>query len=131
MKFLATDIISVVCAYGAFLLAYIANILFSLYLNIELLKHDFDKYKLGQSVKKAVVLVLATLMLVLAVDVIVVYFSAYIPELGEELKDVVTVVAIIATIGRSAILYLVEAYNTFKSILEVKPSVITEGQGNG
>lgn len=123
MKLVTADIMSVMYAYGAFLLAYIANILFSLYLNIELLNHSFDKYKLGQSVKKAIILVVATLMLVLAVDVIVMYFSAYIPELNEELKNAVTVVAVIVTIGRSAIMYLVEAYVTFKNILEVKPSV--------
>lgn len=123
MKLLTTDIMSVMYAYGAFLLAYIANILFSLYLNIELLNNSFDKHKLRQSIKKAAILVIATLMLVLAVDVIVMYFSAYIPELNEELKNLVTVVAVVVTIGRSAILYLVEAYSTFKSILEVKPSV--------
>lgn len=132
MKFIATDIASVMYAYGAFLLAYLANILFSVYLNVELLNHSFDKYKLGQSVKKAVVLIVATLMLVLAIDVIVAYFGAYIPELNEELQNLVTVAAIIVTIGRVALGYLVEAYNTFKNILEAKPSVeITEGQDNG
>lgn len=120
MEMLKADILSVLLAYGVFLLVYIANILFSLYLNIEVLNENFDKYRLGQSVKKAAVLVLATLMLVAAIDATMLYFSAYLPELGEELKTIVTVVAIVATIGKAAIKYLIEAYSTFQKILSGK-----------
>lgn len=117
MEMLKADILSVLLAYGVFLLVYIANILFSLYLNIEVLNENFDKYRLGQSVKKATVLVLATLMLVAAIDATMLYFSAYLPKLGEELKTIVTVIAIVATIGKAAIKYLIEAYSTFQKIL--------------
>ena len=118
MEMYTADVINVLYAYGVFVLVYLANILFSLYVNIEMLNQAFDKYKLGQAVKKAVVLVIATLMLVIAVDTIMIYFSSYIPELSEELKNAVTVVAIVATIGRSALKYLVEAYGTFQRILD-------------
>lgn len=123
MEVFTTDALNVLCAYGVFVLVYIANILFSLYLNIEVLNFEFNKYKLGQSIKKAVVLVLATLMLVVAIDAVAAYFSSYIPELNEELRNTVTVLAIVSTIGRAALKYTVEAYNTFTSILSAKQDV--------
>lgn len=118
METYTADVLNVLYAYGVFVLVYLANILFSLYVNIEMLNQAFDKYKLGQAIKKAVVLVVATLMLVVAIDTIMIYFSNYIPELSEELKNAVTVAAIVATIGRSALKYLVEAYGTFQRILD-------------
>lgn len=123
MKILTGDLLSVIYAYGAFLLAYSANILFSLYLNIELLKQDYSKEKMLKSLKKAIILVLATLMLVIAVDVVAIYFSVFIPTLNDEIREAVTVVAIIATIGQAALLYIIEAYRTFKNILTIRPTV--------
>lgn len=117
MEIFTADMLSVVYAYGVYLLVYIANILFSLYLNIEVLNAGFDKYKFGQSIKKAIVLVLGTLMLVVAVDAVMAYFAGYIPELAEDVKNAVTIIAIVSTIGRAALKYLVEAYQTFQSIL--------------
>lgn len=119
MEIYTADMLNVLYAYGVYLLVFVANVLFSLYLNIEVLHGVFDKSKIGLSIKKALVLVLGTLMLVLAVDAIIAYFSAYVPELADEVRKTVTVVAIVATIGRAAIKYLVEAYQTFQAILSV------------
>lgn len=121
MNIYTADVLNVLYAYGVFVLVYIANILFSLYLNIEVLNEAFDKYRIGQSIKKGVVLVIATLMLVIAIDTVLFYFNSYIPELSEELQTTVTVATIILTIGRAALKYLIEAYNTFRQILEVQP----------
>lgn len=117
MELYTADMLNVLYAYGVYLLVFVANVLFSLYLNIEVLHGVFDKSRIGLSIKKALVLVLGTLMLVLAVDAIMAYFSAYVPELADEVRKTVTVVAIVATIGRAAIKYLVEAYQTFQAIL--------------
>ena len=46
------DMLSVVYAYGAFILAYGANILFSLYLNVELLKQAYSR-KMGKIGKES------------------------------------------------------------------------------
>ncbi|QNM12392.1 MULTISPECIES: hypothetical protein [Erysipelotrichaceae] len=119
MELYTADMLNVLYAYGVYLLVFVANVLFSLYLNIEVLHGVFDKSRIGLSIKKALVLVLGTLMLVLAVDAIMAYFSAYVPELADEVRKTVTVVAIVATIGRAAIKYLVEAYQTFQAILLV------------
>lgn len=122
MEIYTADVLNVLYAYGVFVLVYVANILFSLYLNIEVLNETFDKYRIGQSIKKAVVLVVATLMLVIAIDTVLLYFNSYVPELSEELQATVTVATVILTIGRAALKYLIEAYSTFKKILEVEPN---------
>lgn len=121
MEIYTADVLNVLYAYGVFVLVYIANILFSLYLNIEVFHEAFDKYKIGRAIKKALVLVVATLMLVIAIDTVLLYFNSYVPELTEELQATVTVATIIVTIGRAALKYLIEAYSTFRKILEVKP----------
>lgn len=122
MEIMKTDLLLVLQFYGGFLLAYIANILFSLYLNIKIDGEDFNKYRLLDACKKALVFVAATLMLVIAVDVIVLYLATIVPEIGEQTKNVVTVVAIVATIGRAALKYIVEAYQTFQNVLSGKPT---------
>lgn len=123
MEIYSADVLNVLYAYGVFVLVYIANILFSLYLNIEVLNASFNKYKIGQSIKKAFVLVVATLMLVIAIDAVLLYFNSYVPELSEELKATITVATIIVTIGRAALKYLIEAYSTFRMILEAKSNM--------
>lgn len=123
MEIYTADVLNVLYAYGVFVLVYIANILFSLYLNIEVLNESFNKYKIGQSIKKAFVLVIATLMLVIAIDAVLLYFNSYVPELSEELKATITVATIVVTIGRAALKYLIEAYSTFRMILEAKSTM--------
>ena len=81
MEIYTSDVLNVLYAYGVFVLVYIANILFSLYLNIEVFNEAFDKYKIGRAIKKALVLVVATLMLVIAIDTVLLYFNSYVPEL--------------------------------------------------
>lgn len=131
MNIYTADALSVLFAYGVFMLVYVANILFSLYLNIEVFNEVFNRYKLGQSLKKAAVLIIATLMLVIAIDTMLLFFGQYVPELSEELQTTITVATVLLTIGRAALKYLVEAYDTFRSILEAKPSVDNvEGGGD-
>lgn len=122
MEVLKTDLLLVLQFYGGFILAYAANILFSLYLNIKVDGEDFNKYRLFDACKKALVFVAATLMLVIAVDVIMLYLTTIVPEVGEQMTSIVTVIAIVATIGRAALKYIIEAYQTFQNVLNGKPS---------
>ena len=122
MEIYTSDVLNVLYAYGVFVLVYIANILFSLYLNIEVFNEAFDKYKIGRAIKKALVLVVATLMLVIAIDTVLLYFNSYVPELTEgQRQATVTVATIIVTIGRAALKYLIEGIALLRKILEVKP----------
>lgn len=120
MDILKTDILLVLLFYSGFLLAYTANILFSLYQNIKVEGEDFNKYRLFDACKKAFLFVIATLMLVIAVDVTMLYLVDIMPNSGEQIKNTITVIMIIATIGRATLKYLAEAYQTFQNVLDGK-----------
>ena len=124
METLRLDLINVGYAYVVFALAYTANILFSLYYNIKMGGYDFNKYMLWDSIKKAAVFVLATFALVVAVDAAMIYLAEYAPQISAEAKDTVTIIMVISTIGRAALKYIIEAYNTFANILNGKPSEV-------
>lgn len=120
MDAITSDLLTVLYAYLVFLLSFIANMLFSMYLNIEVIGFKFDKQKILKSIKRALIVLLGTFALVIAVDAAAIYFAKYIPELNDQIKDLATVVMVIATIGRAALKYIKEAYTTFVSILDSK-----------
>lgn len=130
METLRLDLIIVGFAYIVFMLGYLANMLFSLYDNMQIKGQSFDKTIMKTSIKKAVTLVLATFALVVAVDVAMIFLSAYVPELAEKAKDTVTVLMVVGTIGRAALKYIVEAYNTFTNVLNGKPTEVVKALDN-
>lgn len=130
METLRLDLLNVSYAYIVFLLAYAANILFSIYYNVKINGEDFNKYTLLTSIKKAAVFVVATFALVVAVDAAILYFATYVPELSDMIKDTVTVLMVASTIGRAAIKYIVEAYNTFTNVLNGKPTEVAGALDN-
>lgn len=130
METLRLDLIIVGFAYIVFMLGYLANMLFSLYDNMQIKGQAFDKTIMKTSIKKAVTLVLATFALVVAVDVAMIFLSAYVPELADKAKDTVTVLMVVGTIGRAALKYIVEAYNTFANVLNGKPTEVVKALDN-
>lgn len=130
METLRLDLIIVGFAYIVFMLGYLANMLFSLYDNMQIKGQAFNKEIMKTSIKKTVTLVLATFALVVAVDVAMIFLSAYVPELAEEAKDTVTVLMVVGTIGRAALKYIVEAYNTFTNVLNGKPTEVVKALDN-
>lgn len=126
METLRLDLIIVGFAYIVFMLGYLANMLFSLFDNMQIKGQAFNKEIMKTSIKKAVTLVLATFALVVAVDVAMIFLSAYVPELAEKAKDTVTVLMVVGTIGRAALKYIIEAYNTFTNVLNGKPTEVVK-----
>lgn len=126
MEQLISDLTSVCYAYLVFALAYLANILFSLYYNIKLKGYDFNKYLLWDSARKAILFIVATLILVFAVNAATRYLAAYIPQLNEEVKNAVSITMVVSTIGRAALKYIIEAYQTFANILDGKQPTLTD-----
>ena len=122
MDVLTGDLLLVLQFYGGFSLAFLANIMFSLYQNIKIDGEDFNKYRLFDALKKATIFVIATLMLVVAIDIVMLYLAKVVPEVGKEMQGAVTVFAIVATVGRATLKYLVEAYQTFTNVLNGKPT---------
>lgn len=120
MEQLTLDLLRVIYAYGVFILAFTANILFSLYFNIAMKHQKFDRQRLWTSLKKACVFIIATEMMVVAIGIAGVYFTLFIPELSEQLQTSLSIMMVIATIGRASLNYLIEAYQTFSNVLNYK-----------
>lgn len=117
------DLLNIGYAYFVFLMAYVSNMLFSLYFNIKVKGDDFNRFLLLESFKKATIFVLATFFLVISVEISLIYFGNYIPELSKTLNNLVNIVMVVSTIGRAAIKYIVEAYNTFAKVLNDKNKI--------
>ena len=91
---LLADLSMVLVCYAILLLAFASNVVLSLYHNINITGEHFDAKRLWQGVKKALVLVIGTMLMVAA------------------------------TIGVAAWRYIKDAYSTFINILNGKPSEV-------
>ena len=121
LSVLIADIQIVAVCYIILALAFISNVVFSLYYNIRFFGEKFDFSKLWNGVYKAVVLVVGTLFLVIAIDSATILLAQYVPSMSEEVHDLITVTMVVSTIGLSVWKYITDAYNTFMSILQESP----------
>ena len=90
----------------------------SLYYHIEINKEAFDKRKIFYSGKKALILMLGTILMVIAIDSAGTLLAPYLPEVLKEMQDTVTVAMIISTIGIAVCRYIKDAYSSFLDILK-------------
>lgn len=111
------DIRMVVICYAILLLAFIANVVFSLYFNISMCSEVFESRRLWHGVKKAAVVMIGTLFMVTAVDAAGILLTQYAVYINEEVHEFITTAMITATIGVAAWRYIKEAYQTFIRIL--------------
>lgn len=111
------DIRMVVICYAVLLLAFIANVVLSLYFNISMCSEVFESRRLWHGVKKAAVLMVGTLLMVTAVDAAGILLTQYAVYINEEVHEFITVAMITATIGVATWRYIKEAYRTFIRIL--------------
>ena len=101
-----------------FLFAYMSNMAFSLYYNIEMLKQSFDKGKLIDSAIRVSTIVVGLTLLCIAITTLpqfVTYVGLTIPQ---EYADIFSNLTILALFVTSACKYVLEAYGKFKKILE-------------
>lgn len=119
---LKLDLGMILVCYAVLLLAFASNVVLSLYYNISMSKEKFDKKRLLLGIKKAVVLVVGTLLLVIAIDAATLLLADYVPDIGSQTHDIIKVVMIATTIGVVAWRYIKDAYNTFINILNGKPT---------
>ena len=101
-----------------FLCAYLANICFSLYLNIGLYKQEFDKDKIIKSVIKAVVFIIGLALTTTAITVIPVFAELMSWEIPSEFTEMFSGLVIVATLLYVTCRYVVEAFTKFKAILD-------------
>lgn len=112
-KIFIADLHQVLVVYGVFGLAYLANMTLSLYQNIVNSKENFNLTKLRKGLVQFVVLVFGTLLLVISVDLLV-----NVTGLNQnEFSEVISVAAILLTIGMAIVKYIKEAYITLQDIL--------------
>ena len=101
-----------------FLVAYMSNMAFSLYYNIEMLKQSFDKGKLIDSAIRVSTIVVGLTLLCIAITTLpqfVTYVGLTIPQ---EYADIFSNLTILALFVTSACQYVLEGYGKFKKILE-------------
>ena len=121
---LLADLSMVLVCYAILLLAFASNVVLSLYHNINITGETFDAKRLWQGIKKALVLVIGTMLMVAAVDAATTLLTQYVPDINEQVHDLITVAMIAATIGVAAWRYIKDAYSTFINILNGKPSEV-------
>lgn len=126
LKLLLSDMQLIMICYGVLLMACLSNVVLSLYHNINIAGEQFDVKRLWLGLKKAIVLVIGTLMMVIAVDVATTLLTQYVPSINDQVHDLITVAMICATIGVAAWRYIKDAYNTFINILNGKPTEVAE-----
>ncbi|MCR0568380.1 hypothetical protein MKC54_09195 [[Clostridium] innocuum] len=123
MKLLYTNILTdskhILMCYAVLLLAFAANVILSMYFNISLSSESFEPRRLWRGIKKAAVLIIGTLLMVIAVDAAAILLTQ---NLNEEVHDFITASMIAATIGVAAWRYMKNAYQTFVSILNKENS---------
>lgn len=114
-----TDIVTILTFYGVFALAYLSNVVFSLYRNINYFNEPFDKKKLLQGILKCLVFVIGSILLVLAIDFATYVFNKY-GIISEVASELVTIGSMILTIGSAIVIYIKEAITKFIDILTIE-----------
>lgn len=118
-------------AYAAiiFVLAYGANICFSLWYNIKILKESFSWKKLGTSLLKVMAVVIGIVLLCSAVTLLPYVLSTVGLEVGESTEKFIDIITIITAIVVTCTKYIKEAYYTFVSILNSKMTEENKTEG--
>ena len=101
-----------------FIVAYVSNMMLSLYYNIKILNEPFDKNKLITSGIKIVAFGIGTGLLCVCITAIP-EFANYVGfAIPEEYGDVFQDLAILAVFITSSLRYVIEAYGKFSKILK-------------
>lgn len=101
-----------------FLIAYLSNMAFSLYYNIEMLKQQFDKKKVINSAIKVGTIIVGLTLLCVAITTLPQFVTHVGLTIPQEYADIFSNLAVLTLFVSSACKYVFEAYNKFKKILE-------------
>ena len=125
---ITADINMIMICYIVLFLAFIANVVLSLYYNISMSKEAFEIKRLWDGIKKAIVLIIGTLLMVAAADTAA-WITGYAVNIDEETHELITAAMIAATIGVAAWRYIKDAYRTFINILNSDTDKIIQDKG--
>lgn len=115
---LSNDLMKVCLCLLVLGIAYGSNIVLSMYFNTKIGNESFDKRRFYQGVLKLLILIVGTASLVIAIDLAIYVFGID----GTETGDVITIVAIIGTIGVATFKYIKQAYEKLISIINYQGS---------
>lgn len=116
---LSNDLIAVMICYGILMLAYGSNVVFSIWYNTKVLNYEFDKNKLFLGFQKLFSLIVGTLLLVIAIDLVKCIVFEFV-DLSSEIESLVTIAMVLMVIGAAIIKYIKEAYQKLIDILSIE-----------
>ncbi|MDL2276392.1 hypothetical protein LJC02_01940 [Breznakia sp. OttesenSCG-928-G09] len=111
---LMSDLQQVIFAYAIFACAWGSNTVLALYYNVATLNEAFNIKRFFSGFKKALVVVVGTFLLVTAIDLLLIMIDLSNTDAG----TVITVVAVIGTIGIATVNYVAQAYEKLQAILQ-------------
>lgn len=117
---IVTNLMNTGWAMLIFICSYVANMLFSLYYNIEILKQAFDKTKLIKSAIKILCTVLGTACVVTSITCLPVFANKIGWTIPEEYVDVFNSLTILGSCLVVSCKYIFEAVQKFSKILNTK-----------
>lgn len=112
-----SNLINIGYAMLIFIGAYSANIAFSLWYNIEVLKHSFEKDKMTKGVIKAVIFIIGLSLLCITITTLPLYANKIGWVIPDEYRELFTNIVLIAVVLSVSIKYIKEAYDKFIKIL--------------
>lgn len=122
IELLKANLCNVVQAMLIFVCAYLANMCFSLYLNIKILKQPFDKNKILTSIIKAAVFIVGLTLLTSVITVLPIFAEMMGWEIPEEFTEIFSGMVIVFTFLYVSAKYTFEAVQKFMQILNYKKS---------
>lgn len=121
---IVTNLMNTGWAMLIFVCSYVANMLFSLYYNIEILKQAFDKTKLIKSVIKIFCIVLGTACVVTSITCLPTFANKIGWAIPKEYVDVFSSLTILGSCLVVSCKYIFEAVQKFSKVLNNKSEEI-------
>ena len=112
-----TNLLHTLIALAFFVAVYIANVLFSLFYNIEILKQDFEPERIKQSALKVLVFVIGLTLLVVSITALPVFAEMVGWQIPDEYKDLFGILVIITAVFLPTLKYIRKAYEKVNKIL--------------
>lgn len=103
-----------------FAISYISNICFSIFYNIKILNYKFEKEKLIDGILKLITFIIGTFLLCLGISILPLFLDKTGISISEEYTSILSNTAIVGLFTANSAKYLLESFNTMKSILEKK-----------
>jgi len=100
-----------------FVAVYVANVLFSLYYNIEILKQEFDINRIKQSVLKVATFIGGLTLLVVSITAFPVFAELVGWTIPDEYRELLGIAVIFGAVFVPTLKYLRKAYDKMNKIL--------------